>query len=160
MLLEGRSEELVQVYHRQQMYTIVSLLIFFVGLVVAWTMFSLWRTHKVAGPIVKLTRHIHMFSAGKFSDRIQLRDRDELQALARALNEMAESLEERDEKLRSEIRRVIEANRQRFYNSSSAETGVQAFEQLVRDVDGMFTVAEPRQAVPESATEAEEPAYS
>jgi nitrogen fixation/metabolism regulation signal transduction histidine kinase len=100
VLLEGRSEDLVSYYTTQQNYTIASLVLFFVGILGAWTVFMLWRTHKIAGPLVKITRYIHQFATGNFADRIQLREKDQLQALAGALNSMAASLEERDRAIR------------------------------------------------------------
>ena len=63
LLLQGRSQELISLYRNQQTHTILALSVFFAGLVVAWTLFTLWRTHKVAGPIVKMTRHIHRMAS-------------------------------------------------------------------------------------------------
>lgn len=138
VLLQGHSAELAEFYVSQQNYTIVSMGLFITGILGAWTVFSLWRTHKVAGPLVKITRFVHHFATGNFEDRIVLRDKDQLQALARALNDMAASLEERDRAIRTEILDQIEAVRCTLYDSSSTDHGVQALERLAARVDRSF----------------------
>lgn len=137
-LLEGRSENLVAFYNTQQTYTIISLVLFFVGILGAWTVFMLWRTHKVAGPLVKITRHVHQFATGDFSGHIQLRERDQLQALAVALNEMAASLDERDRAIREQILSEIESVKRALYDSPTPDNGVRAVEQLAAQVGQSF----------------------
>jgi HAMP domain-containing protein len=138
ILLEGHSEEMVEVFRSQQQYTIISLVVFFVSLTGAWVAFTLWRTHKVAGPVVKITRFIHEVAAGNFSHRITLRTGDELQALASALNVMTENLEERERTIREELHAQIQAARTDIYNSSSAERSIEALDRLNTGIDHSF----------------------
>jgi methyl-accepting chemotaxis protein len=109
-----------------------------VGILGAWTVFSLWRTHKIAGPLVKITRYIHQFATGNFKDRIELRTGDQMQALARALNNMAGSLEERDRAIREETLDQIEAVRCSLLDTPSAERAIQTLERLSEGISHSF----------------------
>jgi methyl-accepting chemotaxis protein len=137
-LLQGRPEDLATFYKTQKAFTIASTALFVVGILGAWTVFSLWRTHKIAGPLVKITRYVHQFATGNFGDRIVLRDRDQLQALATALNNMARSLQERDEAIQADIVDHVERARRRLYDTPGAEEGLEALERLSETVNGSF----------------------
>jgi len=50
-------------------------------------------THRTYGPLVPLMRHVENLTQRKFDARVHLRDTDELQELADALNLLAETLE-------------------------------------------------------------------
>jgi methyl-accepting chemotaxis protein len=137
-LAEGQGEELAHFYKSQQRYTFASVALFFFGIMGAWTAFSLWRTHKVAGPLVKITRYVHQFATGNFDDHIVLRDKDQLRALASALNDMATSLGERDRTLRQEILGQIEAVRSSLYDTPGAERAIQTLDRLAEGVNHSF----------------------
>ena len=51
-------------------------------------------THRIIGPTVALKRHIKALKDGLYSHRVQLRKRDELKDMAAELNELAEILEQ------------------------------------------------------------------
>ena len=150
VLLGSHSDELVAFYKAQQRSTTISLVLFVVGILGGWTVFSLWRTHKIAGPLVKITRYVHQFSTGNFKDRIVLRTGDQMQALARALNDMAGSLEERDEAIRRETLEEIEAVRNALMDMPSAERAVHALERLSEGIsqsyDARWEAPEPEEA--------------
>ena len=52
-------------------------------------------THKYYGPLVSIARFVDGISKGDYSQRLVLRKGDELQQLAKDLNQMAENLEKR-----------------------------------------------------------------
>jgi methyl-accepting chemotaxis protein len=155
VLLGNHSDELVAFYKAQQRSTTVTFLLFMVGIFGGWTVFSLWRTHKIAGPLVKITRYVHQFATGNFKDRIELRAGDQMQALARALTDMAASLEERDRVIRQETLDQIEAVRSSLLDTPSAERAVQALERLAegigRSYDSRWEPPRPEEA-PKEAT--------
>ncbi len=144
-LLQSQSADVVEMYKTQQLYTIMAMAGFFAGLLALWTGFTIWRTHRVAGPVVQITRHIHEFATANFSSRIQLRSKDELHALADSCNEMADNLQEREQAIQRQIRQGIENARRQ--NSTSGET----FDRLADEVARAFQDHSP----PEPATKEE-----
>lgn len=132
ILLATSTGEMAAVYRTQQTTTMVALVGFVIGLIALWTIFTLWRTHRIAGPLVKITRYIHDFSTGNFSGRIQLRSGDYMQALASSLNSMADSLEERDRAIR---RRIQESLDQRM---ASGGPGTEMLRHLSAEVAKTF----------------------
>jgi len=68
------------------------LLSIFLGLVIAMTV-GLWTIGKITGPIHDLTEASKELAAAKFSTRIQIQTKDELEELADTFNHMAERLE-------------------------------------------------------------------
>jgi methyl-accepting chemotaxis protein len=135
VLLGSHSDELAAFYKAQQRSTTAAFLLFMFGILGGWTVFSLWRTHKIAGPLVKITRYVHQFATGNFKGKITLRAGDQMQALARALNDMASSLEERDQAIRKETLGEIEAVRSELLDLPSAERAVQALERLSEGIN-------------------------
>ncbi|MDH3215801.1 MAG: HAMP domain-containing protein [Candidatus Krumholzibacteria bacterium] len=158
VLLEGRSQDLVTFYRTQQTYTILSLALFFVGILGAWTVFMLWRTHKIAGPLVKITRHVHQFATGNFTERIRLREKDQLQALANTLNDMASSLEERDRAIKEEILSQVNAVKQTLHANPASGNGTRVIDQLLASVGRSFEAKWEAPVPTEDAQE--EPVYS
>jgi HAMP domain-containing protein len=55
-------------------------------------------SHKIYGPLVPMLRHVRNLQEGSYSSRVKLREGDELEDLAGALNELAEKLEGREKK--------------------------------------------------------------
>jgi methyl-accepting chemotaxis protein len=103
LLLIGQEPELRESYEALRFNTLALLLVFVTVIIAVWMVAAIWRSHKVAGPMVNITRHIHDIAAGKFDGQIRLRSGDELQALAGALNGMIESLRERDQTIKAGI---------------------------------------------------------
>ncbi len=157
VLLGSHSDELVAFYKAQQKSTTISFILFMVGILGGWTVFSLWRTHKIAGPLVKITRYVHQFATGNFKDRIELRTGDQMQALARALNDMAGSLEERDEAIRKETLEEIDAVRNALLDTPSAERAIQALERLSEGINQSYDT---RWEAPVSEEAPREPVHS
>src|SRR5437868_1359387 len=53
-------------------------------------------SHRVAGPLPKITQALRDIGTGKFDTRLTLRKKDELKELAEAINAMAAQLKERE----------------------------------------------------------------
>jgi signal transduction histidine kinase len=58
--------------------------------------FAIWVTHKFVGPQVALRRYIGQLEAGDYSVVCRLRNGDELQPVAEALNALARELESKE----------------------------------------------------------------
>ncbi|MBI4355346.1 MAG: HAMP domain-containing protein [Candidatus Omnitrophica bacterium] len=56
---------------------------------------SIFLTHTVAGPLVRIKRVLSQMGQGNFSQRISLRKGDELGDLAETVNQLAQDLERR-----------------------------------------------------------------
>lgn len=65
-------------------------------------------TQRIAGPLFNLLRQFQELAQFNFSARAKFRRSDELQYVARRFNEMAERIEERDQKLVSGLTRIHE----------------------------------------------------
>lgn len=139
-LLDGQNSELIRYYKTQQTSTLVSIVLFLGGVVGLWTASMLWRTHKIAGPIVKITRQIHQYATGDFWGRIQLREKDELQALANAINGMADSFQERDRAVCQRVLTQIDSAKRALHDASSVERAVGILDRLVENVQETFDV--------------------
>lgn len=63
-------------------------------LIVASTVFSIYLTHRLAGPLYRLEQSALELIQGNLSLRIRLRERDELQELAGLLNEALTNLDQ------------------------------------------------------------------
>lgn len=53
------------------------------------------QSHRIVGPIHRITRTLEAIGKGDFSQRLTLRDGDALEGLAKAINKMAEALQRR-----------------------------------------------------------------
>lgn len=107
-LLASHGRELAQLVRDQQKITVVAASLYLVGLLVASIFFSLWRSHRVAGPVVNFKRNLEMLAQGNFSARVRLREGDELRDLAEAFNAAAERLQEREKNLADRTRHCLE----------------------------------------------------
>jgi methyl-accepting chemotaxis protein len=63
------------------------------ALIVGSALFSIYLTHRLAGPLYRFERHAANLAQGDLSLRIRLRQGDELQELARMINETVERLD-------------------------------------------------------------------
>ena len=63
------------------------------ALIVGSALFSVYLTHRLAGPLYRFERHATDLAQGNLSLRIRLRQGDELQELARMINETIEKLD-------------------------------------------------------------------
>jgi two-component system, OmpR family, phosphate regulon sensor histidine kinase PhoR len=71
-------------------YIMISIVL---GLLIAMTV-GMWNIGKITRPIIELTSAAKDLAAAKFSTRINIRTRDELEELAQTFNHMSERLEE------------------------------------------------------------------
>ncbi|NIM18911.1 MAG: HAMP domain-containing protein [Candidatus Latescibacteria bacterium] len=136
-LLVGYPSDLAASFEKLQGIIIISGSFFLLSIMVAWIYFSLLRTHKVAGPIVNIVRIINEYAKGNFSARVTLRRHDELQTLAKSLNNMAEALTARERTLNEKFRDRLRAAREEIYAGSSPDkvrdilTGLEADIELI-----------------------------
>lgn len=128
-LLDGHSPEMLQLFERQSTDSLIAFAVTCAGITIISVLFSLWRSHKIAGPVIKITRFVHDIAAGDYSYRIQLRSGDELQALARALNNMVDSLEERQRATKENVLRQIRDAKQEL-RASPSDDGLAAMDRL------------------------------
>jgi methyl-accepting chemotaxis protein len=63
------------------------------ALIIGSALFSIYLTHRLAGPLYRFERHAADLAEGDLSLRIRLRQGDELQELARMINETIEKLD-------------------------------------------------------------------
>lgn len=138
MLLIGQEPELLTAYESLRFNTLALLILFLTAIVVVWTVAAIWRSHKVAGPIVNITRHIHDIAAGKFDGRIRLRSGDELQALASALNGMIDGLRERDHTIRTGILNRVKEALGELERSNSPRGANEALRKLAAAVEQAY----------------------
>ena len=75
----------------------VATLLFLVLLLAMPIVFALGlrQSHRVVGPMARFTRILQDIGKGDFTQRILLRDTDDLDELAKSINQMAESLQRR-----------------------------------------------------------------
>ena len=151
LLLEAHSEELTTLYYAQQRDMMVTTTLFLVSISAAWIFFTIWRTHKIAGPIVKLTRFVHGIASGNLTDRVKLRARDELQAFATSLNDMAESLEARDKAIREEVLSQIQVASDRISAGHEPGRAPQILAELSTAIERRFDAGFARESSPAQA---------
>lgn len=132
--LAGGSE-LAQAFDVERMEAMVLALALLGGLCVVWIAVSVLRSHRVAGPIVKITRHIHDIAAGRFDGHVELRSGDELQALARALNDMTDGLTDRQEEIRTSLLQRIDNARRELQEGATSEFALEALDDLADAID-------------------------
>ena len=97
VLLVGRNPQIVELWGQWEFYLFLALGVYALVATGAWSVALVWRSHRMAGPVVRFTAFVHAVAAGDLTARIHVREKDEMQALANALNGMAESLEQREQ---------------------------------------------------------------
>ena len=137
-LLAGYSEELTGSFARLQTVTAMAAGLFLVLISGAWIQFSLRRSHKIAGPVVNIARIIDEFSKGNFSATVTLRKQDELQAVAAALNRMADKLQARERTLNERLHDRIRTAKEEVFKSSKLENIQGILERLQNEIEGVL----------------------
>jgi len=84
----------VQLYNMKQVLAPWALLAVSLGGFIALTV-ALFYPQKIAGPIYRIEKRIQNIGSGNLTEDIRLRSNDELQDLAREINQMGASLRER-----------------------------------------------------------------
>jgi len=92
-LLVGEPEYLTQLVDRQEKFAVLTFVLCSAWLAAAWVLFSIRRSHRIAGPAYKLTKFMNGMTRTSIGDRVTLRKNDELQSLADSLNAMLDRLE-------------------------------------------------------------------
>ena len=106
-------EKLSAVYP-QGMLTIIlrrlslQLIAVFLLLVPAIITASIYLSHKIAGPLVRIEKIARDIAGGNFQIRIKLRKKDELQGLAQTINRITENVEQMVQKNRCSIEKERE----------------------------------------------------
>lgn len=72
---------------------VVTIELLVIAPVVVWI--GLRLTHRVAGPLIRITKALQELSAGDYSVRVKLRQGDSLTEVADAINALAEALQSR-----------------------------------------------------------------
>lgn len=92
-LVDGGPEPLVKAVARQEMLALMAFGLCTLALASAWVYSTIYRSHKIAGPAYKLKKVMDSISRENLHERVSLRTGDELQHVAKALNDMLERLE-------------------------------------------------------------------
>ncbi|MBL7131538.1 MAG: hypothetical protein ISS45_09090 [Candidatus Omnitrophica bacterium] len=61
---------------------------------------TLFTSHKIAGPLYRLKKEIELFKRGNLSPSFRIRSKDQLQGLANALSDLANSFKDKHKALR------------------------------------------------------------
>ena len=69
---------------------------------------SIYLSHKIAGPLVRVERAARDIAGGNLQIRVKLRKKDSLQELAQAINEIAESVEQMVGRNKCSIEEAVE----------------------------------------------------
>lgn len=72
-------------------------------------LFGIYTSHKLAGPVLKMTRVLQMAASGEYSARVSFRKGDQLEGLAAALNRMLASLSAQQARARAEVESIEQA---------------------------------------------------
>ncbi len=105
VLLEGQPSNMVEFVERQRASSLLTFVLCSWAFGVAWFLFSLDRSHKIAGPNFKITRFLNNMTPGKLDQRIGLRQGDELKSIVDALNGMLGRMQVREEEIKLRIAR-------------------------------------------------------
>jgi len=93
--------------------------------------FGLLGSHRLAGPVIKLQRHLTSVAEGHYSQRIAFRSTDQLDEFAQKLNQTVESLEKR--RLQAKELAIDLARRGRGLEDSQNK------ERVLNDMEGMVS---------------------
>jgi len=102
-LVYSHGNELNELVRTQERSTLITVILYFGLLICVSALFTIWQSHKVAGPVIAVKNSMEKIAKGRFDTRLRLRSGDELKALADAFNDMAEKLQARDEAITQKI---------------------------------------------------------
>ena len=68
---------------------------------------TLLVSHKLAGPMFRFQKEIEKMGAGNLTQKIQLRDKDQIESLAKSLDSMRGSLKEKIQTIRSDVAMIL-----------------------------------------------------
>ena len=95
-LLVDEPPYLIQLVERQEKFALLTFVLCSAWLAAAWVLFSLRRSHRIAGPARKLSQFMDGITRNNIDQRVSLRTNDELQELAVAVNAMLDRIETGD----------------------------------------------------------------
>lgn len=105
VLLEGQPSNMVEFVERQRASSLLTFILCSFAFGVAWFLFSLDRSHKIAGPNFKITRFLNNMTPDTLEQRLSLRKGDELQSIVDGLNGLLDRLQGREEEIKLRIAR-------------------------------------------------------
>lgn len=105
VLLQGQPSNIVEFVERQRANSLLTFVLCSWAFGVAWFLFSLDRSHKIAGPNMKITRFLNNMVPGKLEERLSLRKGDQLKSIVDALNGLLDKLQVREEEIKLRIAR-------------------------------------------------------
>jgi len=88
-------QELIDERYRDLLTFLVSLSLVNLLIVAVVAIWALFITHRAAGSVYHMKRVIDEIRAGKVTERIHLREKDEFQGLARSFNAMMDELQKK-----------------------------------------------------------------
>ena len=88
-------QELIDERYRDLLTFLVSLSLVNLLIVAVVAIWALFITHRAAGSVYHMKRVIDEIKAGKVTERIHLREKDEFQGLARSFNAMMDELQKK-----------------------------------------------------------------
>jgi methyl-accepting chemotaxis protein len=97
---------------------------------------TLLVSHKLAGPMFRFQKEIEKMGAGNLTQKIQLRDKDQIESLAISLDSMRGALKEKIQTIRSDVTMILNT-------ASSHDAPPEVVEQLKRlqqNVENNFKV--------------------
>ena len=94
-MLVGAPDYITELVQHQTRLSTLTYVLCTMWLAAAFVLFSIPRSHKIAGPTHKLTQFMNGITRDNMDGRVKLRDKDDLQAIANGLNSMLDRLQGR-----------------------------------------------------------------
>ena len=95
---------------------------------------ALFITHKIVGPIARLKREIELMKEGGLNRNFGLREKDQLQELARSLSSMAENFRHKHTELKNAYDRVLRYLQERDFRLSREDK--EDLNNMLSEMDG------------------------
>ena len=131
--------EVSHMVRRQQNWVILTFVLCSVWLITAWIIFAILRTHKIAGPVYNIVQLSKRVTAGDVNARVRLRNGDDLQLVAKGINDMLDSLQKREETAKQRLRE--------FMQSEESKSG-SPIERANRAIALAFPESKPKEEAP------------
>ena len=97
---------------------------------------TLLVSHKLAGPMFRFQKEIEKMAAGNLTQKIQLRDKDQIESLAISLDSMRGALREKIQTIQGGIEKVLTT----ASNHDAPQDLVEQLQHLQRQVENNFKV--------------------
>lgn len=107
VLLVDVPTEVADMVRRQQGWVMTTFVLCSLWLIAAWTIFAIFRSHKIAGPAYNIVQTMKKVVSGDTAARVRLRTKDDLQPVADAVNEAMDSWVAREESTKQRLREFL-----------------------------------------------------